>query len=190
MGLDRRLIVPTLAILVVQIILAGVIPVINDSVHSQEFAAGTVLALRGGVEFTPAPHWYADSVPHPSTPQVTIFHDGVRMTVATGNWKGTPQQLLDQVVSDYSGDFKVKGDPETFDLAQGFPGAGTNITTVNHTGVLFAFVTDKAAEEPGAGGRKVAVTVRVQAPVDTVQSNYTQDIADMIASIHVNEGKA
>jgi hypothetical protein len=184
MGLDKRLILPTLAILAIQIVLAGVIPAINEAIKADEFPPGTVLSLRGGVEFTPAQGWIPAGVPHPASPELTIFRDGVRFTIASGDFKGTSQELLDELISEYDDELKVAGDPRVFALSQGIQGAGTNISAYDSSGVLLAFVT----QAPGSFGsdRNQAIRVQVKGPSEVVLNDYVQDIADMIASIRVN----
>jgi hypothetical protein len=179
-GLDKRLILPTLAILAVVIFWGGVVPAIDEAMDGDEFAPGTVLMLRGGVEFTPAAGWIPDGVPAPSNPAVTIFSDGVTFTISTGAFEGTPRELLDEIASSYS-EFDTEGEPRTLSLNQGIPGIGTNIYGVDFSGVLFAFVADTAED-----GRDTGIRVVVEGPLDIVPDDRVQDVAEMLASIRVD----
>ncbi len=181
LGLDRRLIWPTLGILLIQIILAGVLPAINESIEAEEFAPGTVVELSRGVTFVPADGWSSAEVPKPGAPTLTIFRDAVTFTISVGEFDGSPQDLLDELVDEYEGDFKVKGDPQTFALGEALRGAGVEITTEQNSGMVVGLISDVASPT----GRVLAVTVRVESPQGEDISGYVEEVAEMLASIRV-----
>lgn len=192
LGLDRRLIWPTLGILLVQLFLAGVLPAINQSIDSEEFAPGTVLELskgNGDVTFVPADGWSPNEAPLPGKPSLTIFRDGVTFAISTGEFDGTPSQLMDELVNEYEGDFKVTGEPQSFTLADGLQGAGVTITTEENTGMVVGLVSDVTAGVANSegGGRKLAVMVRVESPEGQDISGYLEDVAGMLASLRVTQ---
>ncbi len=181
LGLDKRLIRPTLGILLIQIILAGVLPAINDSIEAEEFASGTVLELNRGFTFVPADGWSSVEVPKPGAPTLTIFRDAVTFTISVGEFDGSPQDLLDELVEEYDGDFKVKGDPQVFALGEALRGAGVEITTEANSGMVVGLISE--VESPT--GRVLAVTVRVESPQGEDISGYLEEVAAMLASIRV-----
>ena len=101
----------------------------QEVIEAEEFAPGTVLELSRGVTFAPADGWSSADVPKPGAPSLTIFRDAVTFTISVGEFEGSPQDLLDELVDEYEGDFKVKGDPQTFALGEALRGAGVSITT-------------------------------------------------------------
>ena len=185
LGLNKHLILPTLAILAVAIFWSSVVPAIDEAITADEFEAGTVLELARGVEFSPAKGWLPDGVPVPNNPGFTVFRDGVTFTVSAGGFEGTPQELLDEVIAGYS-DYDVTGDVYTLTLSSGIPGVAQEIFGVDFSGAVFAFVDD-TPEGEGIDSRDTGIKVVVEGPPEIIE-DYTEDIGNMIASIRVVYG--
>lgn len=109
LGLDRRLIWPTASVYLVVFLWSGVMPAINEAVHNKEVLAGTVYNV-GPVRFTPTQGWVITKTPFPvgSSSNAVVFKDGVTFSVKSGVWKGTAEELLNQIVKDQK-EFVVEG---------------------------------------------------------------------------------
>jgi len=181
LGMDKRLILPTLAILGLVIFWAGVIPAVNEAVEGDPLEPGTKLTVAFGVvEFTTAEGWRPSSAPVPSNPRLTLFKDGTTFTVAPGAWDGSPDELLDELEDEF--DTAVSGDRAAIVLPSGLDGVGVETTGYDKTGFLAAFVSDE--EFPDAGGRGTGIRVEASSEFD-FDSDDQQDVAEMLASMRV-----
>ena len=186
LGMDRRLFLPTIAVVVVLLFYGGVIPAIDESMDADVFESGDVVTIKGPVSFEPAPGWVADDLPSPSAPAVTIFRDGVSFKLQPGAWDGTADELLDQIIGDF--DYVVQGDKLSFTLPDGVEGRAIRLQGVDKDGALFALVSDKNAEAFGFGtsGRVLAVRVVVSGPPEVLnEGDFGTEIGEMIASIKI-----
>jgi hypothetical protein len=147
-------------------------PAINEAVHNKEVLAGTVYNV-GSVRFTPTQGWVITQIPSPvgSSSNAVVFKDGVTFSVTSGVWKGTAEELLNQIVKDQN-EFVVEGKLVPVTTLQKVAGVAKKINGPDYTGLLLAYVDGK--------GRGVEVTVK--GPVAT-SIQLEQPIADMIKSI-------
>lgn len=171
-GLDRRLLLPTLAVYLVVVLWAGVLPAIDEAVDADEIAPGTIYDI-GPARFTPTAGWILAVPPSPvgQSTAATVFKDGVSFTVKGGLWDGSAEELLTRVADDRN-DFTVDGPSRTFTSSQGFDGVTRAINGTNFTGLLMAIVDGE-----GAG-----VEVTVTGPADVLHQQ-TEHVGQMIASI-------
>src|SRR3954454_21754072 len=149
LGMDRRKFLPVLEVLALVIFWGGVIPAINEAIAGDEIEAGTVFDLTLGVSFAPAAGWLVDGVPAPSSPKLSVYDDGVKFTISSGAFVGTPDELLD-TIRDLRDDFEVEGDQESLSTASGIPGSAVEIVGTNFNGGLFAFVAVDPDADPAA----------------------------------------
>ncbi|ODH03348.1 hypothetical protein A4S05_20120 [Nostoc sp. KVJ20] len=171
-GLDRRLIWPTVSVYLVVFLWSGVMPAINEAVHNKEVLAGTAYNV-GSVSFTPTQGWVLTKAPFPAGNSSTaeVFKDGVTFSVKSGVWKGTAEELLNQIVKDQN-EFVVEGKPVPITTLQKVAGVAKRINSPNYTGLLLAYVDGK--------GQGIEVIVKGPAATST---QLEQPIADMIKSI-------
>lgn len=172
LGFDRRLIWPTVSVYLVVFLWSGVMPAINEAVHNKEVLAGTAYNV-GPVSFTPTQGWVITKTPFPagSSSNAVVFKDGVSFSVKSGIWKGTAEELLNQIVKDQN-EFVVEGKPVPVTTLQKVAGVAKRINGPDYTGLLLAYVDGK--------GQGVEVIVKGPAATST---QLEQPIADMIKSI-------
>lgn len=193
LGLDKRLIPATLGVLALVILLAGIIPAIDEAITADEIEPGTVFTVGAipGAEmtFSPAPGWVVDGVPAPSSPTISVFDEGVTFTVSPGQFDGTPEELLD-TIDDLDDGIRFEGERETFTTANGIPGAVDRLVLVDSDGALFALV----ARDPGAasddsgssiGAVQVGIRIVVDGPPQSLD-DHADAIGQMIASVDVD----
>lgn len=172
LGLDRRLIWPTVSVYLVVFLWSGVMPAIDEAVHNKEVLAGTTYNV-GPVSFTPTQGWVITQTPSPvgSSSNAVVFKDGVTFSVKSGVWKGTAEELLNQIVKDQN-EFIVEGKLVPVTTLQKVAGVAKRINGPDYTGLLLAYVD----------GKGQAVEVIVKGPAAT-STQLQQPIADMIQSI-------
>lgn len=181
LGLDKRLIGPTLGILALVIFWGGVIPALNEAIEGDPLDPSMTLTVASVVEFEPAEGWRSAAAPVPSNPELTLFKDGVSFTVSPGAWNGTASELLDELEDEY--DPTVTSDRIEGTLPSGLMGVGVDITAGDETGFLSAWVSDEyfATEEDGR-----IVGIRIEATTDVGFDDQDQeDIAEMLATLRV-----
>jgi len=185
LGLDKRIIGPTLGILALVVFWSGFIPWLNERTEAEPIEPGTVVALgpEGVVEFTPAAGWQSGGPVFPGQTSYTIFNDdGVFFTIAPGAFDGTADELVDELVDD--NDPFVQSDRVRFTLLDGLEVVGVDIQTENQEG----FVAGVASDEPWPGlpseTRTVGIGVQSIGPLG-YSEQAEQDVAEMLVSIRV-----
>lgn len=169
LGLDKRKIWPTLAILALVILWSGIVPTIDRHTPAAGLPAGTSVDLGNGVSFIPDADWTRDGVALPAAPSVTMYSAGTTFTIRAGRFDGTSTELLDQIV-DVNRNVEVTGERRSI-VVDGVEGAAMETIELKHDGALFAFAAD------GAG-----VQVVVEGNPDVI-IDQTGDIAVMVSSI-------
>ncbi|MGJ5631565.1 hypothetical protein [Nostoc sp. CALU 1950] len=147
-------------------------PAINEAVHNKEVLAGTSYDV-GPVRFTPTQGWVLTKTPLPvgSSSTAEVFKDGVTFSVKSGVWRGTAEELLNQIAKEQN-EFVVEGKPVPVTTLQKVAGVAKRINSPDYSGLLLAYVDGK--------GQGVEVTVKGPAATST---QLEQAIADMIKSI-------
>ena len=174
LGLDRRSLRPAAVILALAVVMLFVVPALDRAVPAgRPVVPGEVLALNGGVGFTPATGWdVVDGVTlgdptrsggYPSTASVVV--DAVSFSVTTAKFAGTPQQLLTQIedLQERTGAGRgpqVSGDPRSVRTATGQDGVVTETRSATTTGLIAAFVLDGTGVEVVVSGPRDAGTGR------------------------------
>jgi hypothetical protein len=171
LGMDRRLIGPTLGALLVVLLWSLVMPGIDRAVDSLEVTPGTVYDM-GPAYITPAPGWVLAIPPSPvgESKSATIISGGVTVQVNGGLWAGSAGELLDQV-GRLQSEFTVESQIYQAHTATGLAGVARKITGPDYAGLIAGFVD--------AGG---GITVIVEGPVDAA-SQLAQPVGEMIRSI-------
>lgn len=180
LGLDKRLIVPTLGVLALVIFWSSFVPWLDESIEGDPLEPGTVISLAGGVEFTPADGWNSDGAVFPGTNNLTVYKGGVTFTVTPGAWNGTPDELLDELIDE--ADPFVKGDRLPATLPSGLDVVGIDTLGEDEEGILVAMVSDELWD--GSDERVTAISIEAHAPLD-YSTDEQDDVAQMIASIRV-----
>lgn len=185
LGLDKRTILPAIAVLLLAMVFGGVLPAINSAVSfDQEVKAGDVITLGRGITFVPAVGWGIEKgtltsdqpISGAASPTATVVNGGVDFTVRTGPFRGTPDELLTIInrttkrIKKNSG-FHVTSRRATVTTDQGEKGVAEGYTSTDNEGAMFAIVF-------GATG----VQVTAIGPQGAVKRNL-RGVARMAASI-------
>jgi hypothetical protein len=194
LGIDRRTIAPALAVLVLVVLMAVGLPTLDESVeYDDPIVAGDVMDLVGGkLVFVPAPGWNrvdgslvgegtAESVGSAST----VAIEDVSVSITTGQFDGTPDELLDQIneVNEALQDPRGLGsaDPrQPITSASGLTGVAETFTGLDERGIAAAFVVD-------VDGTSVGVEVVVRGSVETMD-DHLEEIARMLDSMSLTSG--
>jgi len=186
LGMDRRLILPTLGIFAVVILLAGVIPAIDESLDADELEPGETLTVSSQLDFEPVAGWFPGGPPMPSSPTLTIFKGGVTMTIRVGGWKGTSDELLDELLAE--SEYYEKGDRESFALPGGPKGSAIRIYGIETDGAMFAIVDPSTpffldqTESP----RGVGIRISVVGPSEELQrTEMAEDVGRMMRTMRL-----
>lgn len=194
LGIDRRTIAPSLAVLAFMLLMAVVLPSADDSVdYDDPIAAGDVMDLVGGeLTFVPAPGWNrvdgslvgegaAESVGSVSA----VVIEDVSVTVTTGEFDGTPDELLDQIndLNDQLQDPRglgAAGPRQEVTTPSGLTGVAETFTGLDERGVTAAFVVD-------VDGTSVGVQVVVRGSVESM-GDHLEEITTMLDSMSLTNG--
>lgn len=171
MGLDRRLIWPTLGVLVVVLFWSTIMPAVDQSVDNLEIAPGTIYDM-GVATFTPVPGWVLAEPPSPvgQTRTATIVKESITLNLKGDYWTGSAAELLEQVVR-LQGSFVVEGRTIQIRTAQGVLGVMKKFNGPNFIGLIASLVDD-------GGG----IEVTVKGPADAAEQ-LGRPVAEMIQSI-------
>jgi hypothetical protein len=196
LGIDKRTIAPSLAVLALVVFMAVILPWINDSVaYDDPIVAGDVIDLAGGkLTFVPAEGWNRTKgllVAEQATASVgsvsRVVLEDASVTMTTGKFDGTPDELLDQInklnedLQDPRG-LGASGPRQTVTTATGLTGVVETFTGLDQKGVAGAFVVD-------VDGTSVGVQVVVRGSVETM-SDHVDEITRMLDSLELPPGGA
>jgi hypothetical protein len=194
LGIERRTIAPSLAVLALVVLLAVVVPAVDQSVdYDDPIVAGDVIDLVGGkLVFVPTPGWNrvdgslvgegtAESVGSAST----VVIEDVSVSITTGRFDGTPDELLDQIneMNDALQDPRGLGSAgprQEVTSASGLTGVAETFTGLDERGIAAAFVVD-------VDGTSVGVEVVVRGSVETMD-DHLEDITTMLDSMALTSG--
>lgn len=188
-GIDKRSIVPSLAVLAFGVVLGVVLPAINESVgYDDPIAAGDVIDLVGGeLTFVPAEGWnridgslVGEGTPESVGSETVLVADDASLAITTGAFDGTPDELLDQI-NDLNDDLQDPrglgaADPrQPITSATGLTGVVETFTGLDERGVTAAFVVE-------VDGAPVGIEIVVRGSVDTI-SDRLDEIAAMLDTV-------
>jgi hypothetical protein len=194
LGIDRRTIAPALAVLVLALLMAVALPAIDESVdYDDPVDAGDVMDLVGGtLTFVPAPGWNrvdgslvgegtAESVGSVSA----VVIEDVSVTFTTGEFDGTPDELLDQIndLNDALQDPRGLGSAgprQEVTTPGGLTGVAETFTGLDERGLAAAFVVD-------VDGTSVGVEVVVRGSVEAMNDHF-EEITTMLDSMALGQG--
>lgn len=185
LGLDRRTIGPALFVMGLLIVLTFVLPVVYAvTPYDDKVEAGDVLGVKGGITFVPTPGWGITSGVRVSdatrsgefTPSATVEDGDVALTVSTGPFSGTAQELLGQLetIDEKVNDDLVlhtTGPVYAIATSSGIDGVARRYTGTKTDGLEAAFVVD------GTGVRVV-----LTGPPGQLEGKG-EEVGTMIASI-------
>lgn len=193
LGIDKRTIAPSLAVLAFMVLMAVVLPNINESVeYDDPIVAGDVMDLVGGtLTFVPAEGWnrvdgsLVGEGPAESVGSVSIVVvDDVVVSVTTGEFDGTPDELLDQIneLNDTLQDPRGLGSAgprQEVSTPGGLTGVAETFTGLDQRGVTGAFVVD-------VDGTSVGVQVVVKGSVESMSDRF-EEITTMLDSMALQD---
>jgi hypothetical protein len=189
LGVDRRTIAPALAVLGLVVLMAVALPALDESVdYDDPIVAGDVMDLVGGtLTFVPAQGWNrvdgsllgegtAESVGSVSA----VVTEDVSVTVTTGEFDGTPDELLDQIndLNDALQDPRglgAAGPRQEVTSASGLTGVAETFTGLDERGLAAAFVVD-------VDGTPVGVQIVVRGSVESIE-DHIEEITTMLDSL-------
>ena len=194
LGVDRRTIAPALAVLAFVVFMAIVLPAVDESVDYEDpVAAGDVMDLVAGkLTFVPAQGWNRidgslvgeGTVESVGSVSAVVIED-VSVAITTGEFEGTPDELLDQIndlneaLEDPRG-LGAAGPRQEVTSASGLTGVAETFTGLDERGVTAAFVVD-------VDGTSVGVQVVVRGSVETI-GDHIEEIATMLDSMSLTDG--
>ena len=193
LGIDKRTIAPSLAVLLFAIFLGVGLPAIDDSVgYDDPIVAGDVMDLAGGtLTFVPAEGWnridgsFVGEGPAESVGSVsTVVLKDASVTIKTGDFDGTPDELLDQInelnetLQDPRG-LGAAGPRQEITTASGLTGVAETFTGLDERGVAAAFVVD-------VDGTSVGVEIVVRGSAETI-GEHLEEIATMLDSMALQD---
>lgn len=185
LGLDKRIIGPSLGILALVVFWSAFIPWLNERTEAEPIEPGTVVALgpEDLVEFTPAAGWQSDGPVFPGQTQYTIFNDdGVFFTIAPGAFDGTADELLDELVDD--NDPFVQSDRVRFTLLDGLEVVGVDIQKESEEGFIAGIDSDEPWPGLPSDTRTLGIGIQSTGPLG-YSEQAEQDVAEMLVSIRV-----
>lgn len=193
LGIDRRTIAPALAVLAFLVFMAIVLPAVDESVaYDDPVAAGDVMDLVAGkLTFVPAAGWNRvdgslvgeGTVEAVGSASVVVIED-VSVSITTGEFEGTPDELLDQIneVNDALKDPRglgSSGPRQEVTSASGLTGVVETFTGLDQRGIAAAFVVD-------VDGTSVGVEVVVHGSVESI-GDHIEEIAAMLDSMSLTD---
>lgn len=189
LGIDRRTIAPALAVLAFVVFVAVVLPAVDESVaYDDPIASGDVMDLVAGkLTFVPAEGWNRvdgslvgeGAVESVGSASNVVIED-VSVSITTGEFQGTPDELLDQIndLNDALEDPRglgVAGPREEVTSASGLTGVAETFTGLDERGIAAAFVVE-------VDGTSVGVEVVVRGSVESIE-DHIEEIATMLDSM-------
>ena len=184
LGIDRRTIAPALAVLAFMVLMAVGLPAIDESVdYDDPIVAGDVMDLVGGtLTFVPAEGWnrvdgslVGEGAPESVGSVSTVVIEDITLSVTTGEFEGTPDELLDQIneLNDTLQDPRglgAAGPRQEVTTPGGLTGVAETFTGLDQRGVTGAFVVD-------VDGTSVGVEVVVKGSVESMSEHFEEIIA-------------
>lgn len=154
-GLDRRTIVPALAVLCLAIVMTVVAPAVNSSfTYTEQVAPGDIMELADGVTFVPEPGWgITDGVRRGNEPAsgypntATVVNGDASLSVGVVPFQGDADAALTQLEervrrAEPDGAEATTGTRAPLTTDQGVQGRTVDLTDAVAHKVLAAFVID------------------------------------------------
>jgi hypothetical protein len=198
LGLDKRTFGPALFVLAVVIVLAGVVPAINNAISwTNQTRAGDVIDMGGGITFAAPEGWTltdgfrttdqgAQSV-SPSMSSAVLANGGVQIEVKGGAWPGTADALLSQLnknlTRNQGSSLKVEGAPVSITTDAGDTGVTETYQSGGKAGRLAAFTFPAG----GALSRPIGLAFTIDGPATTL-AQYQPEIDTMLQSVSLRAG--
>ncbi|MCZ7629964.1 MAG: hypothetical protein M5U19_13355 [Microthrixaceae bacterium] len=193
-GIDRRTIAPALGVLVFMVLMAVGLPAIDESVdYDDPIAASDVMDLVGGkLTLVPAEGWnrvdgslVGEGAPEAVGSVSAVAIEDISVSVTTGKFDGTPDELLDQI-NELNEDLEdprglgAAGPRQEVTTPGGLTGVAETFTGLDERGVAAAFVVD-------VDGTSVGVEVVVRGSVESMGDHF-EEITTMLDSMSLKGG--
>ncbi len=188
-GIDKRTIWPGVVLLIVWALWTQAMPWIDDQINlDNPIVAGDVINLGNGeVTFVPAVGWDllsgtllkegeegATAIPS----SAVLLSETVSYSAKSGNWDGTAEELLDQVidVNESLDELGLKDEQDRISItnADGVPGELAYLVGIDQAALIATFVF-----EPEGGGTKIGVEIEVRGEPDSLKE-LAEEYAPMI----------
>lgn len=191
LGIDKRTIWPGVVLLMVWALWSQAMPWIDDQIElDNPIVAGDVVNLGfGEVTFVPAVGWdllagvlladgNEDAASVPAS--ATLLSDTVSYSAKSGNFDGTPEELLDRMIdlNESLDDLGIKDEQgrSSIQNADGVPGEVAYLLGVDQAALIATFVF-----EPDGGGTKIGVEIEVRGEPDQLKE-LVEEYAQMIVT--------
>ena len=195
-GIDRRTIWPGAVLLIVWALWAHVMPWIDAQIEvDNPIVAGDVINLGfGEVTFVPTVGWQLesgvlltegteDAAGVPSSARLSS--DVVSYTASSGNWDGTAEELVDQMIEvNENLDLLLAKDEQgrsAITNADGVPGEIVYIAGVDQAALIAAFVFEPVDDGSGGNTTPIGVEIEVVGTPEKLE-DLVEEIASMIDS--------
>lgn len=191
LGIDKRSFAPALAVVALALVLAYLVPAVESTVESANpVAAGDVVDLAGArLVFTPAVGWNLDEglrydpTRQESPSSTSTVSDGdVQVSVETGRFSGTPDELLDQINEENEDLRDERGlgssGGRTSVTVNGAEGVAETFTGLSEKGVVVALVFDDV------DGQSLGTQITIRGSSQSI-ADRQDEIAAMVDSIRL-----
>jgi hypothetical protein len=187
LGLDRRTLLPGLAVLAVALLLRSVLPLIDSAVPGDTvIRAGQRLNLDNGLTVAPPAGWrLGDGIlvgagtvrPGAGSPTASVSTGGVGAQIQVAGFAGDANALLDQVNRNdvrngQRSRFAVTSDRATITAAGSVTGVGETFATTSGDGLLAAYTfpdgRGMSISVTGAGNQLAAHAAQIDAMLRSV----------------------
>ncbi|RLE24122.1 MAG: hypothetical protein DRJ50_05125 [Actinobacteria bacterium] len=147
LGLDRRKMVGTLAVLALVILWAVVAPFVDDSIHYEnEVASGETFDVGSGVTIVPPTRWEVDPQTALTQGSLVVHNGGLTVTVTVGTFDGELSDLMASANESLDID-RITRPQSSITTTQGSTGLIESFDAVNSHGTLSVFAEDGVGVE-------------------------------------------
>ena len=171
LGLDRRKMAGTLAVLALVVLWAVIAPHVDSSIrHDNEAAPGEVFDVGSGVTIVPPARWQVETQNALTEGSLVVHNGGVSVTVTVGTFDGDLPDLMDS--ANESLDIQeITSAQSTITTTAGSSGLVEAYTGIREQGIVAVFAEDGVGVEIEAVGPDPQVT------------RFADEITEMILSL-------
>jgi hypothetical protein len=195
MVIDRGTVGPAVLVLGLAVLMSAVLPSIDsETSYRDQVHEGDIAEIADGITLVPAPGWALASgalvgetrSSVGSTATTELLNGGVRLSVQTAPFDGTPSALLTRInkinedVNHARGRAAGTTDRYAVRTRQGVVGVAEDFVGVARQGSVLAFVFQSRGQSAGARGEGVEIVAA--GPTEAI-SRRRDDIVAMIRSI-------
>ncbi|NOX30095.1 MAG: hypothetical protein GXP35_08625 [Actinobacteria bacterium] len=147
LGLDRRKLAATLAVLALIVLWAVAVPYIDSSIsYETEVAAGQTFDVGSGVTIVPPTRWEVDPQTALTQGLLVVHNSGLTVTVTVGTFDGDLSELMESA-NDSLGIDRITSPQSSITTTQGSTGLIESFDSANSHGVFAVFAEDGVGVE-------------------------------------------